>query len=40
MKRMLSGMQATKNENEILKPEMPEILKSTFWRRNSFLSLS
>ena len=30
----------TMNENEILKPEMPEILKLTFWRRSSRMSFS
>ena len=30
MKRLLSGLQATKNEDEILKPEMPEFLKIDF----------
>ena len=38
--RRLSGLQATKNENEILKPEMPEFLKIDFLEekfKNEFL---
>ena len=29
--KRLSGLQATKNEDEILKPEMPEFLKIDFF---------
>ena len=39
-KKAERGASYAKSKNEILKPEMPEILKLTFWRRSSRMSFS